>query len=163
MSHKMNKVNPMTIYITFGLVAAISLIMSTFIGSGMAIWYPALTKPELTIPLAFIFIIRTFLAVMFGFLLYFTYDQARNIQEKWIGFLYSFLIFFLNELFYVLFYKLESIFFHFCSQNILLVISIGFLVFLIRCNRKAIWCFIPYLLWLTYQIPWAFTLWKLNA
>ena len=148
---------------TFGLVAAISLIMSTFIGAGMAIWYPSLIKPVFTIPLPFMFIMRIFLAIMFGFLLYFTYDQARNMQEKWIGFFYGFFVFFLNELFYVLFYRLESTWFHFWSQCFLWIMSIGLFVFFIRCNRRAIWCFIPYLLWLMYQIPWAFTLWKLNA
>ena len=61
MAQKTKAANPGTIYITFGLVAAVSLIMSTFIGTGLAIWYPSLDKPELTLALPFTFMIRIFL------------------------------------------------------------------------------------------------------
>ena len=60
MAQKTKAANPGTIYITFGLVAAVSLIMSTFIGTGLAIWYPSLDKPELTLALPFTFMIRIF-------------------------------------------------------------------------------------------------------
>ena len=163
MAQKTKAANPGTIYITFGLVAAVSLIMSTFIGTGLAIWYPSLDKPELTLALPFTFMIRIFLAVMFGFLLYYTYGCAETIREKWYGFFYSFHVFFLNELFYVLFFSLKSPLFYFITECVLAIASIGLFIFLIQYNRKAIWCFVPYLLWLCYQIPWTFTLWQLNA
>ena len=163
MSAKKNLGTPLTIYMTFGVVAAVSLIMSTFIGAGMALWYPALIKPDWSIPLPFTFIIRIFMAVMFGFLLYYTYTLKTTFFDKWFGFFYAFGLFFCNELFYVLFYELESTQLYFFSLCTLLLLSVGLLIFLILKNRRAIWCLIPYFLWLFYLIPWAFTLWKLNA
>lgn len=155
--------SPAIIYMTFGLVASISLIMSSFIGSGMALWYPSLTKPEFTLALPFTFIIRIFLAVMFGFVLYFSYTRARNMNEKWIGFFFGILVFFLNELFYVLFFHLRSISFYLFAEALLLLLSIGLLAFFIKRNKYAGYSILPFILWVTYQIPWAYTLLKLNA
>lgn len=154
---------PFTIYMTFGLVATISLIMSTFIGSGMALWYPSLIKPDFSIPLSFAFIIRVLIAVMFGLVLYFSYAKARNIQEKWVGFFSSVLIFFLSELFYVLFFYLRSITFYLYAESILFLLGMALCIFFIKCNRYAAWVILPFLLWTAYQIPWAYTLLQLNA
>ncbi len=150
----------------FGISLLITLLLAIYGGilgiGGMEEWYPSLIKP-IDIPMWLFGIVQPLYYIICIAILYRLFSYVENIKNKKRSlFIFIFMMFFAESWNYT-FLGLESVTLGFWILVVFSIIVVIAYINLQKTDKVSSFILLPYILWLTVDLAWAYGLWQANS
>lgn len=150
-----------TILISIAICCLFIVMGGALMGDGSDYWLMTLNQPWYSPPLWGWYIIGGLYYLMCITLLYKTFTQPNSKDKKYVlGLTVAMMAG--NEFWNYLFFGLASTFAGFIGLLPYIVLVGSLFKLLLKYDRHSAWVLFPYLLWLGYDIVWAYDIWIMN-
>ncbi len=143
------------------IVIFFAVLGSLLIGDALNIWFVEIKKPWYSIPLWSWFVIGGLYYLMAIIILYKLFNQEYSNTVNRILWLTLLMIVY-NEFWNYLFFGIQSTFAGFIGLLPFVILVIILFISLLKYKKSIAWILLPYLIWLIYDLFWAYDLWILN-
>ena len=157
--------HPRTLIAVVAFLVVLAIMGTLAAGSGWDDWYRTIEKPGWLVPLWVFFIVAPVYYAIGGFILYRlltrTDDASRRTRLALV--VLTVLVLAANEAWNVLFLARESVTGGFFGLVLFATLVIALWIGLWKTGRRIeASVLLPYVLWVGYDLTWAFALWRMN-
>jgi tryptophan-rich sensory protein len=131
-------------------------------GSGLS-WYSGLAKPWFLVPLWAFYFVGLVYYVLGAVVLYRVLVRVDDPSGRAISFALTVGVLLINELWNYGFFGLRSTLAGFVGMLVFLVALTALMISLRTHERFSAGLFVPYYVWVLYDLAWTYELWRLNG
>ncbi|MFH1247071.1 MAG: TspO/MBR family protein [Candidatus Micrarchaeota archaeon] len=136
---------------------------SVFTISSIPIWYASLAKPSFSPPNWLFGPVWILLYLLMGIAVYLVWVKGLKTKGVKLAITAFVVQLFLNALWSIVFFGLQSPFYAFINIILLLATIVWTIVELYKLSKPAAYLMIPYLLWVCFATILNYSIWMLNA
>ncbi|HAD98817.1 MAG TPA: hypothetical protein DCG19_15495 [Cryomorphaceae bacterium] len=141
---------------------AFAILGTLFTGDALQEWFPYLEQPSFALSVSGWLLVGTLYYIM-AIAILFRLVSAPDSPERKKLIQWTLAMLAGNELWNFLFFGLESTLAGFIGLIPFAAVVVWFFIQLRAYDRLSSWILLPYLLWLVYDLVWAYSLWRLNS
>ncbi|MDZ5784599.1 TspO/MBR family protein [Marinococcus luteus] len=144
------------------VVSTLAVLGNAFVGNALTVWYAELNKPWYLVPLWFFIVVGVLYYIMGTVILYRQMDKIDESYLRKAALVLTLIMLVGNEVWNYLFFGLQSTFLGFIGL-IPFTLVVGLLAYTLK--KIDVFSFsilLPYILWLLYDLIWAFSLYMQN-
>ncbi len=148
--------------LSIAIVAVFAAIGGLLTGNALGEWFAQIKQPEFALSITGWYIVGILYYTMAIAILYQLF-VANNGPQKRTAIGLAFAMLAGNEFWNYLFFGLESTLLGFVGLIPFTILVIVLLIKLWKFQQQTAWVLLPYVLWLGYDLAWAYQLWRLNG